>query len=265
MSEGILARILAAKREELSARRGRQPLAELRARARDLPPTRSLAGALAARIAADGLAVIAELKRASPSQGRSREDFRPAEHAAAYARAGAAALSVLTERQFFEGSDEHLAEARGAVSLPVLRESRTLGADAVLLIAAALPASALTELAGLAAELDLEVLIEVHEEAELEAALAAPAALIGINNRDLRSFRVELATTLRLAPRIPPGRLAVSESGFARGEELAQVTAAGVRAFLIGERLMREADPGAGLIRLLADARRAGRAPAPPP
>lgn len=272
----VLSRILAAKREEIAERQRRMPLAELRSRARDLPPARPFSRALEARVAAGEWAVIAEIKRASPSQGRIREDFDPTRHALSYQQAGAAALSVLTDERFFEGHADHLLAARAACTLPVLRkdflidpwqlhEARVMGADAVLLIAAALAPAALGELAGLARELGLDVLIEVHREEELTAALAAGEALIGVNNRDLRSFRVDLGNSERLAARIPAGRIVVAESGIASAADLRRLQAAGIRAFLIGERLMRAPDPGAALRRLLADARASAASAANPP
>lgn len=268
----LLARILEAKREEVAERKRRLPLAELEARVGDWPPPRPFARALEARIASEGRAVIAEIKRASPSQGRIREDFDPPAHARSYEEGGAAALSVLTDQTFFQGDAGHLEAARAACGLPVLRkdflidpwqvyEARLLGADAVLLIAAALSAGELAELAALARELALDVLIEVHEEEELEAALAAGEALIGINHRDLRSFRVDLATSERLVPRVPSGRLVVAESGIAAAADLRRLEAAGIHAFLIGERLMRAPDPGAALRSLLADARASAARP----
>ncbi|GIX32172.1 MAG: indole-3-glycerol phosphate synthase [Lysobacterales bacterium] len=272
----VLARIIATKREELAERRLRLPLAELRARVRDLPPPRPFAAALAARIAEAELAVIAEIKRASPSQGRIREDFDPVLHARQYQAGGAAALSVLTDERFFEGRAEFLMAARTASGLPALRkdflidpwqiyEARLLGADAVLLIAACLGAGELTELAALARELALEVLIEVHGEEELAAALAAGEAMIGINHRDLRSFRVDLAVSERLVRQIPPQRMVVAESGIASGTDLRRLAEHGIRAFLIGERLMRAPDPGLALKSLLSDARAsAARVPSPP-
>lgn len=272
----VLARIIAAKREELAERRLRLPLPELRARVRDLPPPRPFAAALAARIADAELAVIAEIKRASPSQGRIREDFDPVLHARQYQAGGAAALSVLTDERFFEGRAEFLMAARMASGLPALRkdflidpwqiyEARLLGADAVLLIAACLDASELAALAELARELALDVLIEVHEEEELAAALAAGEAMIGINHRDLRSFRVDLAVSERLVRQIPPERMVVAESGIASGADLRRLAEHGIRAFLIGERLMRAPDPGLALKNLLSDARAsAARVPSPP-
>ncbi|MBN8726708.1 MAG: indole-3-glycerol phosphate synthase TrpC [Xanthomonadales bacterium] len=257
----ILTRILARKAEELAARSAAVPLTELSARAADLPPTRGFAAALEAKLD-DGLpAVIAEIKKASPSQGVIRADFDPAAIAASYEAAGAACLSVLTDVDFFQGADAYLKQARAACALPVLRkdftidayqvyEARVLGADCILLIVAALDDAALLELALLAAGLDLDVLVEVHDAEELERALAIPAPLIGINNRNLRSFETSLDTTLRLRERVDAGRLLVTESGIHAPGDVDRMRAAGVHAFLVGEAFMRAADPGAELRRL---------------
>jgi len=258
----ILDRILARKAEEVAARRAALPLAELVARVADLAPTRGFAAALEAKIEAGSPAVIAEIKRASPSKGLIRAGFDPAAIAAAYAQAGAACLSVLTDVDFFQGADEHLRQARSACALPLLRkdftidpyqvyEARVLGADCILLIVAALDDAALLDLALLAAELDLDVLLEVHDEEELERALAVPAPLLGINNRDLRTFETSLETTLRLRPRVDvERRLLVTESGIRTAADVIRMRAAGVHAFLVGETFMRAADPGAELARL---------------
>jgi indole-3-glycerol phosphate synthase len=262
----ILTRILARKVEEVAARSAAAPLAELAARVADLPPTRGFAAALEARIEAAAPAVIAEVKKASPSQGVIRADFDPAAIAASYEAAGAACLSVLTDVDFFQGADAYLRQARAACALPVLRkdftlapyqvyEARVLGADCILLIVAALDDAALLELALLAAELDLDVLVEVHDAGELERALAIPAPLVGINNRNLRSFETSLDTTLRLAPGVDAGRLVVTESGIHAAADVARLRAAGIHAFLVGEAFMRAPDPGAELRRLFfADA-----------
>jgi indole-3-glycerol phosphate synthase len=205
--------------------------------------------------------VIAEVKKASPSKGVMRADFRPAEIARSYAAGGAACLSVLTDVDFFQGADAYLQAARGACALPVLRkdftidayqvyEARALGADAILLIVAALGDAALLELSELARELDLDVLVEVHDGDELERALATPARLIGINNRNLRTFATTLDTTLQLRERVPADRLVVTESGIVTRADVARMRAAGVDAFLIGETFMRAADPGSELARL---------------
>ncbi|HZP67606.1 MAG TPA: indole-3-glycerol phosphate synthase TrpC [Rudaea sp.] len=257
----ILARILARKREEIAERRVRVPLADLAARARDAAAPRGFAAALRAKIAAGAPAVIAEVKKASPSQGVIRADFRPAAIARSYAHGGAACLSVLTDVDFFQGADAYLAEARAACTLPVLRkdftidayqvhEARAQGADCILLIVAALDDAALRDLAALAAELGMDVLVEAHDGTELERALATSAALVGINNRDLRTFRTSLETTLDLRDRVPADRLLVTESGIHAPADVARMRTAGVHAFLVGEALMRAEDPGTELARL---------------
>jgi indole-3-glycerol phosphate synthase len=259
----ILQRILRRKAEEVAARRAAVALAELEARCRDLPDPRGFAAALEARIAAGQAAVIAEIKKASPSKGVIRPDFDPAVIARSYEAGGAACLSVLTDIDFFQGSDANLQQARAACSLPVLRkdfvvdpyqvfEARALGADCILLIAAALDDDALTELSLLAAELDLDVLLEVHDAEEMRRALDVPATLVGVNNRDLRSFQVSLDTTLALQPMLDDGRLLVTESGIATPADVALMRSHGVHAFLVGEAFMRAPDPGAELARLFA-------------
>jgi indole-3-glycerol phosphate synthase len=259
----ILQRILARKREEIAERSARVPLAELSARGADLPPARGFRAALEAKIVAGQAGVIAEVKKASPSRGVIRADFRPAEIARSYAAGGAACLSVLTDADFFQGADDYLRQARAACPLPVLRkdftidayqvhEARALGADCILLIVAALSDAALLELAALAEELGMDVLVEVHDGDELERALATPARLIGINNRDLRTFQTTLDTTLNLRSRVPAERLLVTESGIITRDDVATMRAADVHAFLVGEAFMRAADPGAELRRLFA-------------
>ena len=259
----VLQRILRRKAEEVAGRAQRVSLRELSARIDDLPPTRGFADALHAKIAAGHAAVIAEVKKASPSRGVIRPDFDPAAIAASYARGGAACLSVLTDVDFFQGHDDFLRQARAACALPVLRkdftidayqlyEARVLGADAVLLIVAALGDAALAELSHLALELGMDVLVEVHDLDELERALPIATPLLGINNRSLRTFEVSLETTLALRPAVPPDRLAVAESGIATREDVATLRAAGVHAFLVGEAFMRAPDPGAELARLFA-------------
>ena len=266
----ILQRVLARKREEVDARRTHTPLAGLRARNAAAPPTRGFARALAERIARGEAAVIAEVKKASPSKGVIREDFDPASIARSYAAGGAACLSVLTDVDFFQGADEYLVAAREACSLPVLRkdfivdeyqlhEARALGADCVLLIAAALADARLAEFAVLAAELGLDVLAEVHDAAELERVLRLPSVdghvpLVGVNNRDLRSFAVSLDTTLALKHAVPAHRVLVTESGITTRADVARMRAAGVHAFLVGEAFMREASPGEALQRLFSAA-----------
>lgn len=259
----LLKKILARKVEEIRDRSARVSLTELSSRAADQSPTRGFAAALERKIE-DGLpAVIAEIKKASPSKGVMRADFDPAMIARSYEANGAACLSVLTDADFFQGSEAFLDAARGACSLPVLRkdftldpyqvyEARAIGADCILLIVAAIGDAALLELALLAAELDLDVLIEVHDEEELERALAIPASLIGVNNRDLRTFETTLDTTMRLAPQVPYDRLLVSESGIHTPEDVARLRAEGIEAFLVGETFMRAPDPGAALKRLFA-------------
>jgi len=259
--EDILQHILARKIEEIRERSAQIGLAELSARVADLPPTRGFAAALEAKVEAGSPAVIAEVKKASPSKGVIRADFDPAAIARSYAAGGAACLSVLTDADFFQGSEAYLQQARAACDLPVLRkdftidpyqvyEARAIGADCILLIVAALGDASLLELALLAAELDLDVLVEVHDEDELERALEIPALLIGVNNRNLRTFETSLDTTLRLQGRIDDGRLLVTESGIHTPADVARMRAAGVGAFLVGEAFMRAADPGAELARL---------------
>ena len=257
----ILNRILARKVAEIAERRAREPLANLVARSADMAPTRGFAAALETKLAAGQPGVIAEVKKASPSQGVIRADFDPAAIARSYAAAGAACLSVLTDRDFFQGDEAYLQLARDACALPVLRkdftidayqvhEARAIGADAILLIVAALNDDDLLELALLAAELDLDVLVEVHDEAELARALEIPAPLIGINNRNLRTFETSLDTTLRMRDRVGDDRVLVTESGIHTPGDVARMRAAGIGAFLVGEAFMRAKDPGAELARL---------------
>jgi indole-3-glycerol phosphate synthase len=233
-------------------------------RARAAPPPRDFAGALRAKIAAGRAAVIAEVKRASPSKGLLRADFRPADIARSYERGGAACLSVLTDREYFQGAPEHLAEARAACALPVLRkdfvlepyqvfEARAMGADCILLIAAALTGGAMRELEDAALGLGMAVLVEVHEAAELEAALALRTPLVGINNRNLRTFETRLETTLELGARVPEPRIVVAESGIATPEDVKRLWTQGVRAFLVGEAFMRAEDPGKALAELFGE------------
>ena len=254
----VLARILAHKAEEVAARRRRRPLAELRAALAGAPAPRPFADAIAGRIQAGHAAVIAEIKRASPSKGLLRADFEPAALARGYERGGAACLSVLTDERFFQGADAHLLQARAACGLPVLRkdfvldpyqvyEARCLGADCILLIVAALEDGPLGALAALAGELGMDVLVEVHDGAELERALRLDTRLVGINNRDLRRFETRLETTLDLLPAVPGDRIVVTESGIASRADVERMRAAGVHAFLVGEAFMRADDPGARL------------------
>jgi indole-3-glycerol phosphate synthase len=259
----ILKKICHRKVEELAARAARCPLAEVRARAADAGATRGFADALVARVAAGSAAVIAEIKKASPSKGVLRADFRPAEIARSYERGGAACLSVLTDVDFFQGADADLGEAREACALPVIRkdfiidpyqvyEARAIGADCVLLIVACLGDQALADLAGLARSLGMDVLVEVHDGAELERALRVPGRLLGVNNRNLRTFEVRLETTLDLLGAVPPDRLLVTESGILAPGDVALMRSRGVHAFLVGEAFMRAEDPGAALARLLS-------------
>ena len=259
----VLARIIARKREEVAERSARLPLAELVARGADLPPTRGFAAAIEAKIAKGEAGVIAEVKRASPSRGVLRADFDPAAIGTSYARGGAACLSVLTDHDFFQGHEDHLVAARAASGLPVLRkdftidawqvhEARLLGADAILLIVAALDDARLQDLCALGLDLGMDVLVEVHDGEELERALATPAHLVGINNRDLRTFETTLDTTFRLKDRVPHTRRLVTESGILTRDDAAAMRAAGVHAFLVGEAFMRAADPGTALRALFA-------------
>jgi indole-3-glycerol phosphate synthase len=262
----VLHAILQRKAEEVAARSARLPLRELQQRATDAPPPRGFAAAIEAKVAAGQPAVIAEVKKASPSQGVIRADFDPAAIARSYAAAGAACLSVLTDIDFFQGEDAYLQQARAACALPVLRkdfivdpyqvvEARALGADCILLIVAALDDGQLAALSAQALALGMDVLAEAHDAGELQRALRlAPvdgrAPLLGINNRDLRSFAVSLDTTLALRDAVPRGRRLVTESGIATPADVQRMRAAGVDAFLVGEAFMREPDPGTALRRL---------------
>ena len=258
----ILRRIVAAKHEELAAAKARTSLAAVQVIARDQPPPRAFEAALRTTIADGRAAVIAEVKKASPSKGVLRERFVPAEIAAGYARHGAACLSVLTDAPFFQGAPEYLTATREAASLPALRkdflvdawqvfESRALGADAVLLIAAALDDAEMRDFEAIALALGMAVLVEVHDERELDRALALRTPLLGINNRNLRTFEVTLDTTLALLPCIPAGRLVVTESGILAPADVRRMREAGVNAFLVGEAFMRADDPGVALASLL--------------
>ncbi|MBE2295388.1 MAG: indole-3-glycerol phosphate synthase TrpC [Phycisphaerales bacterium] len=257
----ILQRILARKAEEIAERQQRLSLQELHRRIASLPTPRSFQGRLEQTIAAHRAAVIAEIKRASPSKGLLRDPFEPAVIAQSYAAAGAACLSILTDRDFFQGHEDYLQEARAACELPVLRkdfiidpyqifEARLIGADCILLIVAALEDTVLQQLARLAAELSLDVLVEVHDASELDRALATDAALIGINNRNLRSFETRLDTTLNLLPHVPKDRIVVTESGIHTPADVALMRENGVHAFLVGEAFMRAPDPGEKLVAL---------------
>jgi len=257
----ILKKILDQKTDEVATARGRVPLSELRSRCADAESTRGFAAVL--KQAADaGTAIIAGVKKGSPSRGIIRADFDPCGIAADYQRGGASCLSVLTDQDFFYGDLRYLTQIREVVTLPLLRkdfivdryqlfEARVAGADAVLLIAAALESSALEDYSAEAAELGLDVLLEVHNEAEVEKSRCAPAAMFGINNRNLSSFVTDLATSERLLPLLPPDVLPVSESGIHSREHIERLQAAGAKAFLIGESLMRVSDLTAKLAELL--------------
>ena len=259
----ILNTILARKAEEIQQRSRVRPLDDMRARALQQPPTRGFVDAIRRKHAAGETAVIAEVKKASPSKGLIRKDFNPAQIARSYEAGGAACLSVLTDVDFFQGSNLYLGEARAACSLPVLRkdftidpyqvyEARVIGADAILLIVAALEDGPMVEMANLAMELGMDVLVEVHDIDELERALQTDCELIGVNNRNLRTFEVSLDTTLELKNAVPRDRTLVTESGIASQADVSKMRDAGVQTFLVGESFMREAEPGAALQRLFA-------------
>ena len=253
----ILQKIMATKAAEVAAGRQVCALPELVAQAADMPPPRGFTRRIHA-IVAQGAAVIAEVKKASPSAGVIRADFHPDAIARSYQAGGAACLSVLTDTPWFQGAKEYLQQARNACDLPVLRkdfiidpwqvhESRVMGADCILLIVAALGFAQLLELDGLAREIGLDVLVEVHDEQELESALATGAALVGVNNRNLRTFSTDLETSRRLRGSIPDSRIMVTESGINRREDVQSMLAANVRAFLVGEACMRAEHPGKAL------------------
>ncbi|MBT2969113.1 MAG: indole-3-glycerol-phosphate synthase [gamma proteobacterium symbiont of Ctena orbiculata] len=259
----ILLKITRRKREEITERAMARSVDELQLQIERAPEPRGFADAIAAKLAAGEAGVIAEIKKASPSKGVLREDFRPAEIAQSYARGGAACLSVLTDIDFFQGSDRYLQEAREACNLPVIRkdfiidpyqvyEARAIGADCILLIAACLDDRQLNQLNELAHGLGMDVLIEVHDGEELQRALKVDNRLIGINNRDLRSFEVSLDTTLTLLPQIPPERIPVTESGILAPEDVALMRRHQVNAFLVGEAFMRAEDPGTRLAQLFS-------------
>jgi len=259
----ILDDILLRKREEVAQRRARRSLSDLQREAAALEPARGFAAALRSRVGQRRAAVIAEVKKASPSKGVIRPDFDPAAIAAGYAAGGATCLSVLTDKDFFQGSEAFLQQARAACELPVLRkdftvdpyqvvEARAIGADAILLIAAALDDTALAELAAAAAEAGLDILVEVHDRTELERCLDLPTPLLGINNRDLRSFETRLETTLELLPHVPVDKTVITESGIRNAQDVARMREAGVHAFLVGEAFMRAEDPGRALAALFA-------------
>ena|SRR5450432_442819 len=257
----ILQRILARKVGEIQERSARISLEDLKSRAAAAPSPRGFVDALRKKIANGHAAVIAEVKKASPSRGVIRADFHPADIARSYEAGGAACLSVLTDMDFFQGADAYLREAREACALPVLRkdftvdayqihEARVLGADCILLIVAALSDAALAELSALAHKLGMDVLVEAHDAQELDRALATPARLIGINNRDLRTFETSLDITLALRDRVPADRLLITESGIHTHADVARMRKAGINAFLVGEAFMRADDPGTELRQL---------------
>jgi indole-3-glycerol phosphate synthase len=259
----ILKKILAVKVQEVAAAQAIKTLAAMCAAAEQAAPVRDFVAALRAKIAAGQAAVIAEIKKASPSKGVLRADFRPAEIAASYAQHGAACLSVLTDQQFFQGSADHLRQARAACALPVLRkdfivdeyqiyQARAMGADAILLIAAALDAAQMRAFEALAHRLGMAVLVEIHNGNELDAALQLTTPLIGVNNRNLRTFEVSLQTTLDLLPRIPKDRIVVTESGILKAEDVKLMRGYQVNAFLVGEAFMRAEDPGVELASVFA-------------
>ena len=263
----ILQKIVAVKHQEIAAALPQRPLslvrAEAEARNRDLRDVRDFVGALRTKIASGHAGVIAEVKKASPSKGILREHFVPAEIAASYARHGAACLSVLTDEQFFQGHVAYLQQARAACDLPVLRkdfmvsdyqvyDARAMGADCILLIAACLDDAQMADLEACALELGMAVLVEVHDGDELDRALKLKTPLVGINNRNLRTFDVTLDTTLGLLDRVPSDRLLVTESGILGASDVQRMRAANVHAFLVGEAFMRAPDPGAALAELFA-------------
>ena len=257
----ILEKIVAVKREEIAAAQRKKPLDMVRADAESRLLTRDFEGALRAKIAQGQPAVIAEIKKASPSKGVIREDFIPADIAQSYAEHGAACLSVLTDRDFFQGSADYLKQARASCDLPVLRkdfivdayqvyEARVMGADCILLIAACLDDTQMAELEALAHSLGMAVLVEVHDAEELDRALKLKTRLLGINNRNLRTFEVSLNNTLDLLPRVPADRLLVTESGILGAADVKTMRDAGVHAFLVGEAFMRAPEPGEALAEL---------------
>ena len=254
----ILEKIVAVKHQEIAEAIRRKPLAMMREDAESRVLTRDFVGAIRAKIGSGKAAVIAEVKKASPSKGVLRADFIPADIAQTYAEHGAACLSVLTDKQFFQGDVDYLKQARASCSLPVLRkdfmvdnyqiyESRVMGADCILLIAACLGDSQMKDMEALAMSLDMAVLVEVHDELELDRALKLKTPLIGINNRNLKTFEVSLDTTIRLADKVPANRLVVTESGIASIEDVKKLRAANINAFLVGEAFMRAEDPGVAL------------------
>lgn len=259
----ILNRIIATKQTEVAAAKQQLPLAAVQAAAQAAPAARDFVGSIRAKIAQNKAAVIAEIKKASPSKGVIRADFKPADIARSYEQGGAACLSVLTDVEYFQGSPEYLKQARAACSLPVLRkdfmidpyqvyEARAMGADCILLIAAAIDLATMRELEKVAHSLGMAVLVEVHNGEELEQALQLETPLLGINNRNLRTFEVTLDTTLGLLPRIPAGKIVVTESGIFTAEDVALMRHNQVHTFLVGEAFMRQPDPGTELAKVFA-------------
>ena len=254
----ILSKIVAVKHEEVAEAKRQKPLAAVRMDAESRLQTRDFVQAMRRKIASKQCAVIAEVKKASPSKGVLRADFIPADIAQSYAEFGAACLSVLTDRQFFQGQPDYLKQARASCALPVLRkdfmvdpyqvyESRVMGADCILLIAACLDDAQMADMEALALSLDMAVLVEVHDGTELDRALKLKTPLIGINNRNLKTFEVSLDNTLNLIARMPENRILVTESGIATPADVQRLRVAGVHAFLVGEAFMRAEDPGAAL------------------
>lgn len=259
----ILNKIIATKVVEVAAAKAKLSLAEVQAAAKSASAPRDFVGSIRAKITANQSAVIAEIKKASPSKGIIREDFRPAEIAKSYEQGGAACLSVLTDVEYFQGSPEYLKQARAACSLPVLRkdfmidpyqvyEARAMGADCILLIAAALDLTTMRALEKIAHELGMAVLVEVHNGAELDLALQLETPLLGINNRNLRTFEVTLDTTLGLLARIPQNKIVVTESGIFTAEDVALMRKNNVHTFLVGEAFMRQPEPGVELAKVFA-------------
>ncbi|MEN9887281.1 MAG: putative indole-3-glycerol phosphate synthase [Pseudomonadota bacterium] len=259
----ILQKIVATKREEIALALKKRPLADMRYDAETRVLTRDFGGALRRKIDAGQAAVIAEVKKASPSKGVLRADFIPADIAQSYAEHGAACLSVLTDRQYFQGSPDYLKQARASCDLPVLRkdfmvdpyqvyEARAMGADCILLIAACLDDAQMADLEAIALGLNMSVLVEVHDRDELQRALRLKTPLVGINNRNLRTFEVSLDTTLAMLPDVPADRLLITESGILGRGDVQRMREAGVHAFLVGEAFMRAPEPGVALAELFA-------------
>lgn len=259
----ILKKIVAVKQQEVDAARQRKSLEAMRADAESRVLTRDFVGALKRKIEAGKPAVIAEIKKASPSKGVLREDFIPADIAQSYAEHGAACLSVLTDKEFFQGSVDYLKQARASCDLPVLRkdfmidpyqvyEARVMGADCILLIAACLSDAQMTDLESVAKSLDMAVLVEVHDEPELQRALKLKTPLVGINNRNLRTFEVSLETTIGMIKDVPQDRILVTESGILQRSDVQKMRDAQVHAFLVGEAFMRATDPGEALAELFS-------------